>query len=574
MLSHCGYDYGYYDIADDKVTYTSNGINDMGSPYKNSYDVWEAPVYDRSSNNLKIYNFDPFSEYTDTGNNVNSIAGAANLDSDSSKEIIYTYSTGSTGNELRYYDPDTGENEPLGIDTFGIAHLPVAGEVDSCLDPMIGTYQQDPNSLNIEKASFWNYDSSGTYMNERTGCWYDNVDEDSTLDRGDPSVFTCYKDSSQNNGYYGAFSDKALFCNSLDDSWFSGHGGSSMPAVEYYAPRHSLPYGNTDWARFGGYDNKKMISLHQIEMKYDGGSSDSLCENCHDASTWDDKNMTGLTGYQNSNPDNFMDAWIDGNATGASNTGVADDATPNDRDTGWVNSSGVFDGGLYGNCKTGLKWQPTTDPNTGEKEWLCSNALPWNQEMYIPKPDSDGSSTTSGIMIFPYNFQNSHEDSYYLAKQDLEGTGQTLDSMRVVCWNDESNPGRSTFDSSTNDEWFAKKITNLPVNPSDPVAVKGDLDVQGNGFICRWEYTDSGGNDEVICDGTTVDYHYNTVDQVESYLTGSGGVTDQQMSHLKDSKMTSNEWTNMVDDWQSSAGYSQSTLDSSNIDGQLKTGCD
>ncbi len=328
------------------------------------------------------------------------------------------------------------------------------------------------------------------------------------MDTGSPETFTCHKNIPNPNA------DREDFCNSLV---YSNHPSDSVPAVEYYVPKSVIPYGDNQFAINGGFDNTLYQSLHGAwgltpgqggaETTYDkGGSSDDWdCDACHSKSTWDSKGMQGLSGYENDNPSNFIDAWTVANATGRGNSKVKDTTTGvlNDSHAPYPKSGNdaLFPGGFAGNCPDKTKWQYFDPDDTGPMKpiWGCSGALNgWEQPTFFPVIDDSGGSNTAGMFIYPYVFSDSYntpDNSYSFSYQylNVRGSSESLHNLSAVCWNDELSNKPASFNAGDRGtKWFAVQAEGLPGNPSVPVPVYGNLDLDSSkAFSCEWQYWDT-----------------------------------------------------------------------------------
>ncbi|WP_414837014.1 hypothetical protein [Candidatus Nanohalococcus occultus] len=187
--------------------------------------------------------------------------------------------------------------------------------------------------------------------------WTSNTCHDSSKKLSDyenyqesPDTFECSETNPE--GFSGSRND---LCQRADHS---SHG-SIIPAVEFYPTENYLLYEaqqrlgrspengdvwESDFVNAGGFTSKYQ-TLHQAEMKYDGGTSASSCENCHDADNWQSKGVEN-TGDGYTPGDDAEASWD------AKNAGLNEGEG--------VNQTGeMFPGGFAANCPGDLYWSET-----------------------------------------------------------------------------------------------------------------------------------------------------------------------------------------------------------------------
>lgn len=397
-------------------------------------------------------------------------------------------------------------------DQYGVPNDPSCGSPDDpesggplgC-DPANAPSAVVGKTSSGSKAAFYNPQAGGFWTNYRSDCLYNYSDVEFIAPEGQPEKFTCHRNS--HNSFSGTdATEKENLCNYISDYTWRQHfeipsgvvlGDLHMPAVKYYIPEHAIPYGPdyasglSDGDPDSGFNNDQYQTLHKAEEKYDNGGSTFTCDTCHSASTWSNLNFTGLTGYQNNNPDNYDNAWILSNATGYGTDGVQNTGAPNYDSFGWVNTSYVWGGGFAGNCEPGQIWKRYFEGSG--YVWRCSGSVDWTQEVYLPSMSKD--STKAGFIIMPYNFYDTSPRStsskfYYPSYNQETSNDAYLDKLEAQCWKGGSS---TTYSGAASNNKFAVTITNLPRNPSVPVPVVGTMNHDGT-YTCAWNYTDTDGD--------------------------------------------------------------------------------
>ena len=244
-------------------------------------------------------------------------------------------------------------------------------------------------------------------------------------------------------------------------------------------------------------------TLHNAEMKYDGGTSDTTCEECHQQITWTTKNMIDTGGY--SGTGDYKDAWI------ATNPGQSSEKV----------SSSSFEGGFAGKCSSKESWQ-----QTDVEGWTCSGAADsWTQIVMVPEIEIEGTGSEvpvqAGIVIMPYIFETTTDggfasgmegiqsdvggneidltkaETYKTAKARAQGLSSVsdapgLEEVIVECYNTRKG---SSVDEVGSDYGFEKSRALSSVDTSKPVNITGSILMKGGDeYQCSWHYTNGNGN--------------------------------------------------------------------------------
>ncbi|MFB6216182.1 MAG: hypothetical protein ABEJ72_04330 [Candidatus Aenigmatarchaeota archaeon] len=239
----------------------------------------------------------------------------------------------------------------------------------------------------------------------------------------------------------------------------------------------------------GGFVNTRCQTLHEAEYDYRGSTDTGTfgVENPHATSTWKDRNMTQLQGYENDNPVKYQNAWTVGNALGSSNDKIY---TPPSQQIESIASQGVFKGGFAGKCDTGQKWRYSFD----DERWECSGEINWRHRYFIPKVDG-GPNTEVGVFIDKDTFNSGNKienlESIWLADK-----GESLDvtHVDVMCFNGKS------FDPDMPDSRYFKKRVEVPDTVDKPFfAVTGEISVTESEYTCSYHFeAETGDGQELV----------------------------------------------------------------------------
>ncbi|MFB6203692.1 MAG: hypothetical protein ABEK01_04340 [Candidatus Nanohaloarchaea archaeon] len=429
---------------------------------------------------------------------------------------------------------------------------------------------------NGNKVAFYSLSSSGSYTVKKpskyNGCSYKYIDKKPPS--GLPSTFVCESTDSYNTDLPARMEK---FCNTRDDSSFSGHynagavcsSNDKMKAAKYYISKPAVPLG-PQYANSSGFDTVRYMTTHMAETKYDDwtGSSNS-CENCHSISTWNGKNMEGTGGYASCTTDNFPydDAWVAENATGMGDIR----SLPSDTNVfGWngsIEHTRVFDGGFAGNCPLDKYWMYNDSAN----QWMCADEKEaWEIDVHRVDHTSSSGKESTGFWIYPLAFKERTSPgdfnlSYWEVRKRAELSPERVTSVNATCYTGTSKPA---LDPATrNEKWFAVKVTGISANPSRPIPIWGKLK-DTYPHSCEFTVKTSGGNSYTLGGKHVVQYSMkqgNIATAAYNRLQGLGGslfpdltitLSDLQTSNTK---VAQRKWGDQANAWKNQLSASFDT---------------
>lgn len=312
----------------------------------------------------------------------------------------------------------------------------------------------------------------------------------------------------------------------------------SIEAVQYYPSLEDLKEGHSpgdvwnekyaDGGRIVTDTYNGWVSgvqtLHMAEKLYDGGSSDTTCEECDKNKTWAEKGMvdTFSDGYtyleSGGSGKDYIDSWTYGNYSGEENNKIG--------------SPDQFKGGFAGKCPSGEKWV------LQEGEWQCEGKPPWDQAVMLPTTAHYEDKDMIGVLVMPYNWKDSSPnapsnlETYKEAWSDFHDkpytSDQTLDKLEGTCY--PSSSFKLSFsdakDMTPNDPNAAKgtdyfqKTIDFQQSRDQPLALAEEVQLKDNtSYRCRWKYIRKDGK-EVFNTGTVVNLRLNKHQDYSDYFKG------------------------------------------------------
>lgn len=250
-------------------------------------------------------------------------------------------------------DPDCGGN-------------PQSSEFPGECNPVVAEEVSNADGSDIDqRVALYDNSENGQYSPSFSTCRYSSMEQDPTYSGKSPVTFKCEIPSEpgadlEATDYNGPTPDRATsYCINRDNS--VGLQETPMPAVQYFVSEEVMPLGPSEWVGNNGYKpNFDFQTLHEAETGYDKvpGTNNEACDDCHQASYWEDKNMI-TDGYSGSTALDRNESWGVSNASGIHNEDVY---YPLENTLAEDNT---FRGGFHGVCDTGFDWMR----NGGE--WLC-----------------------------------------------------------------------------------------------------------------------------------------------------------------------------------------------------------